>query len=63
MHNIGIQNLIFKDSWERENNQLHADLYQLVLKGIPDQLRSVIWRELLKVKIIEIEVIKKFMEN
>jgi hypothetical protein len=35
----------------------------LVLSGVPDKLRSVIWRELLKVKIIEIEQIKKFQNS
>lgn len=61
LHNFEIENLIYKDKWEKEDNQLHSNLYYLVLSGIPDQLRSAIWRELLKVKVIEIEMIKNFV--
>ena len=53
--NRNIDSLLYRDKWATEDNQFHSDLFYLVQYGVPDSLRSVVWRELLKVKIIEIE--------
>jgi hypothetical protein len=54
LYNKNVGSLIFASIWKEKDNQHYSDLYHLVHAGIPDEIRTKIWRELLKVSIQEV---------
>jgi len=60
--NKDIHVLESRDDWGVEDDK-HAMLYNLTQEGIPDSLRSEIWRELLKVRALERSVISAMKKN
>ena len=66
LHNMRVDNLVFAGKWQEEktksfqgidnaNYKKWKDLYYLVYDGIPDRFRIHVWKEFLKVKVVEFE--------
>ena len=47
--------LMFRGQWESVNDQKYADIYYLMRTGSPAAMKIQIWKDLLKVKILEME--------
>ena len=57
-----VDNLVFSGKWFEEKDKgdpakykKWEDLYNLVYDGIPDMFRIHVWKEFLKVKVVEFE--------
>ena len=55
--------LVMCQEWEKEGNQTFIDLAQLIKQGVPQILRTVVWGDLLKVSLIQLEEKKQFMKS
>ena len=65
--NNGDENLNFSlvlcKQWEMEGNQSFIDLVELVKSGVPSLLRTIVWSDLMKKQIIELEEKKHLIKN
>lgn len=55
--------LVLCKEWEKEGNQSFVDLVELVKCGVPTILRPVVWGDLMKAKVIELEEKKNLLKN
>lgn len=55
--------LVLCEEWEKKGNSSFFDLVELVKCGIPSNLRTVVWSDLMKANLIEIEEKKYFLKH
>jgi hypothetical protein len=54
--------LILNQEWAKENSQAWNDLVSLIRSGIPAQLRTVVWSDLLKTNLLELDAKKHLIK-
>ena len=60
---VNVFSLIMSSEWEKQGNQLFFDLHSLIKSGVPALFRTVVWSDLMKTSLIEIETDKYLKAN
>ena len=55
--------LVMCSEWEKTGNQSFFDLHALIKSGVPSMLRTVVWSDLMKTSLIEIDEKKHMLRN
>ena len=52
--------MIFSGEWEKNDDSKFSDLAALVAAGIPPEMRAWVYRDLLKVQVVELEEVQNY---